>query len=471
MDKHLGKIIATLGPASELPERIEELVRHGANLFRLNFSHGSHDQKRRLIGDIRALEKKTGVPIGIIADLQGPKLRIGDFENEDGVTVTTGEVFNLHLAVRLGDRHGVTLPHPEIFSVMRPDMDILIDDGNLRLRVVSVDSGIMKTIVMTGGSIKSRKGVNVPAVELPVEVLTEKDTADLAFATEQRADWIALSFVQHPEDVRQLRERMPASIGIIAKIEKPSAVEHIDAIIEAADAVMVARGDLGVEIPAEDVPGVQKDIINRCRQAGKPVIVATHMLDSMTGSPRPTRAEVSDVANALYDGADAVMLSAETAAGDYPVESVSMMRRILARNERSPAFIRTVRRLELDTSQNSRDAIVGAVHTMADRIQAKAVVVFSSTGRTTVRCSRHRFLCPLVGVTPSAEVSRQLTLMWGVHSIRVDEIGTFREMTERASVMARENGFAGVGDKIIIIATVPPVQSEPANTVRVVTVS
>ena len=323
--------MATLGPASESKEGITALIEVGANVFRLNFSHGSHEEHGQRIKHIRSIEEQIKKPIGIVADLQGPKLRIGTFAEEEGVILQSGAPFSFHLQERTGDEQGVSLMHPEIFKAAEVGMDILVDDGRLQFRVDVVNDETLETTIITGGRIKQKKGVNIPTVQLPIDAVTEKDKQDLAFALSQKVDWIALSFVQRPEDIQMARKMVGDAAGIIAKIEKPSAVECIEKIIDEVDAIMVARGDLGVEIPPEEVPNVQKRIIKLCRQAGKPVIVATHMLDSMVDSPYPTRAEVSDVANAIYDGSDAVMLSAETAAGEYPSESVKMMRRIVHR--------------------------------------------------------------------------------------------------------------------------------------------
>jgi pyruvate kinase len=330
-----AKIIATLGPASSTPEKIEALFRAGADVFRLNFSHGTQDDHRRRYDIIRDLESRTGRPIAVLADLQGPKLRVGRF-NEGAVELEEGQGFRLDMEKEPGDLKRVPLPHPEIFAAIGPGTELLLDDGKLKLRVDQSGADFANTVVVTGGRLSERKGVNVPNAVLPLTPLTDKDRADLAFALDMGVDWVALSFVQRPEDVAEARRLIAGRAAVMIKLEKPAAIECLEELIDLSDALMVARGDLGVEMPPEDVPALQKRIITACRLKGKPVVVATQMLESMIHSPAPTRAEASDVATAVYDGADAVMLSAESASGDYPVESVKMMNRIIGRTERDP---------------------------------------------------------------------------------------------------------------------------------------
>lgn len=415
---HFGKIVATLGPASESEEGILSLIGAGVDVFRLNFSHGSHTEQGQRTARIRALEKRAGRPIGIIADLQGPKLRVGEFADTEGSSLSAGDSFLFRLEESVGDGKGVSLMHPEIFKAAKVGMDILVDDGRLCFRVDAVHDTVLETTVITGGVIKRRKGVNIPTVQLPIDAITEKDKEDLAFSLSQGVDWVALSFVQRPEDVRQARDLVGDRAGIIAKIEKPSALECIEDIIREVDVIMVARGDLGVEVPPEDVPSAQKRMIALCRQAGKPVIVATHMLDSMVDSPYPTRAEVSDVANALYDGTDAVMLSAETAAGSYVTESVAMMRRIVRRTVSDPEFFNTVGQPEPAASHCAFDSDVSAAYEGAKRKNASAIAVCYSDVQGWAACySRKRYDLPLFGVTPDEQSARRLALFWGVTGV------------------------------------------------------
>ena len=333
-----AKIVATLGPSSSAPERIGALFEAGVDVFRLNFSHGTQEDHRARFDAIRRIESATGRPIGILADLQGPKLRLGAFA-EGRIELTAGARFHLDLDCQVGDENRAPLPHPEIFEALRPGTELLLDDGRVRLQVEDCGSGYADTRCLVGGTLSDRKGVNVPNAELPLSAITEKDRADLSFALEHGADWIAFSFVQRPADVAEGRKLVGGRAGIMVKLEKPSAIQHLAEIIELADGLMVARGDLGVEMPPEDVPSVQKQVIHACRVAGKPVVVATQMLESMVAAPTPTRAEASDVATAVYEGADAVMLSAETAAGRYPVEAVAMMNRIACRVQEDPLFL------------------------------------------------------------------------------------------------------------------------------------
>ncbi|MFM8679374.1 MAG: pyruvate kinase, partial [Alphaproteobacteria bacterium] len=331
------KIVATLGPASSDPATIRKLFEAGADVFRLNFSHGSHDDHRARHAALREAEREIGHPIGILMDLQGPKLRVGTFES-GRATLATGAAFRLDLDAAPGTERRACLPHPEIFAALKDGADLLVDDGKLRLRVGRHGADFAECEVVTGGTISDRKGVNVPGVVLPISPLTEKDRRDLAFGLELGVDWVALSFVQRPEDIAEARRLVQGRAGVLAKLEKPSAIERLEEIVDLCDAAMVARGDLGVEMPPETVPGTQKRIVRLCRRAGKPVIVATQMLETMVSSPTPTRAEASDVAPAVYDGADAVMLSAETASGKYPVEAVTIMEKIIESVEHDPLY-------------------------------------------------------------------------------------------------------------------------------------
>lgn len=449
-----AKIIATLGPASTTEETIAELFEAGTDIFRLNFSHGSQDDHRKTYDTIRALEDKVGRPIAIMMDLQGPKLRVGDFE-KGRVDLVAGEPFRLDLNLELGNEVSAPLPHPEIFAALKPEMDVLIDDGKIRLKVTRAGKDFAETMVVTGGELSNHKGVNIPSALLNLSPVTEKDKEDLAFGLSLGVDWVALSFVQRPEDLVEARKLMDANTGLMAKLEKPSAIEHLDAIVDLADAIMVARGDLGVELPPEDVPPVQKQIISSSRRAGKPVVVATQMLDSMIHSPTPTRAEASDVATAIFDGADAVMLSAETAVGDYPVEAVSMMSRIIARVEVDSFYRGSMNTTQHDPEATSADAIVAAARQVAETVSATVIVTFSSTGSTTLRAARERPAVPVLGLTPNLLTSRKLALVWGVHSVRTKDVETLREMAGKAMRIAVREEFAVSGDSIVIVAGIP----------------
>lgn len=453
---HFGKIVATVGPASESEEGITALVEAGVDVFRLNFSHGSHEEQGQRITYIREQEEKRNRPIGIVADLQGPKLRIGTFADDEGVVVASGAPFTFHLKERVGDVQGVSLMHPEIFQSAEVGMDVLVDDGRLQFQVTAVSAESLETTVIIGGRVKQKKGVNIPGVQLPVAALTEKDKKDMAFALSRGVDWVALSFVQRPEDVLQAREMIGDAAGIIAKIEKPSAVERIEEIIAVVDGIMVARGDLGVEIPPEEVPSAQKKIINLCRQAGKPVIVATHMLDSMVDAPRPTRAEVSDVANAIYDGADAVMLSAETAAGDHPTESVEMMRKIVRRSVADSAFFTAEKEINLtalrcDTDPSIADAqkIVAAQKKMQS--EKPTAIAVTATSVDHVMCyARERYRHPLLAITRDQRLARHLTLLWGVSPVYMPD--AIPEGEEGA--LSAIKRYLGMSDTAIEIAMI-----------------
>ena len=465
-----AKIIATLGPASSTPEAIESLFLAGADVFRLNFSHGSHDDHKNRIFTIRELEKKVKRPIAILADLQGPKLRVGDFEG-GRARLENGAAFRLDMEEALGTAARAPLHHPEVFAALKPGSDLLIDDGKLRLTVESCGADFAETRVAVGGEISNHKGVNVPNVMLPISPLTEKDRRDLEFAVEMGADWIALSFVQRPSDVQEARRLIGAYVGsrvrILSKLEKPSAIEHLASIIEWSDAVMVARGDLGVECPPETVPILQKRIIKACRRAGKPVVVATQMLDSMVHAPSPTRAEASDVATAVYDGSDAVMLSAETASGEYPIEAVTMMDRIIQQVEHDKNYQLITDASRLDPEHTTRDAISAAARQVAHTLGAAAVVTFTSSGSTTLRAARERPEQPILSVTADIEVARQMALVWGAHSIMAKDVRSFTEMVAKAVHFAQSEGFARVGDRVVITAGVPFGHSGTTNILRV----
>lgn len=449
-----AKIIATLGPGRSSEEDIAELIEAGADVFRLNFSHGVHDDHRRRYDIIRGLEAKVGRPIGILMDLQGPKLRVGKFEN-GSIQLKKGQPFRLVLEEVQGNETVATLPHPEIFAALRPEMDLLLDDGKIRLRVDKAGKDFAETEVVTGGKLSNNKGVNVPSAILELSAMTAKDRIDLEVGLDMGVDWIALSFVQRPSDLEEIKKIVNGRAGVMAKLEKPSAIEHLHGIVELADAIMVARGDLGVELPPEDVPVQQKRIINACRIAGKPVVVATQMLESMITAPTPTRAEASDVATAIYDGSDAVMLSAETAVGEYPVESITIMDRIINRVERDRLYHKMTEAARSVPEATAADAISAAARQSAETISAQAIVSFSSTGSTTLRIARERPSVPILGLTPNLDVARRLVLAWGVHSIRTKDVENFADMMGKSVRIAKRLEFAQAGEDIVIVAGIP----------------
>lgn len=449
-----AKIIATLGPASQNAQQIGALFEAGVDVFRMNFSHGSHEEHRERYEILRDLEEKLDRPIAIVMDLQGPKLRLGAFE-KGSISITAGQEFRLDLSDVPGNEQRAPLPHPEIFAALEPGTRLLLDDGKVRLKVKECGKDFAVTEVIFGSKLSDRKGVNVPDVVLPLSPLTEKDRKDMMFGLDLGVDWVALSFVQKPEDVAEARKMIGGRAAIISKLEKPTAIQHLDAIIELSDAVMVARGDLGVELPPEDVPVIQKRIVRTARRMGKPVIVATQMLDSMVMSPSPTRAEASDVATAIYDGADAVMLSAETAAGDYPVESVQIMDRIICRVESDDTLqaIRDADRFEPE--ETSADAITAAARQVATTISAAAIVTYTTTGSTTLRAARERPDVPILGLTPRLATARRLALNWGVHPVTTADAHNFADMVRKAQTIAKKEGFANAGDRLVVTAGVP----------------
>jgi len=449
-----AKIVATLGPASSSEAMIRALFVAGADVFRLNFSHGTHEQHRERLDLIRKVEREVGRPIGVLADMQGPKLRVGTFANGP-VTLVPGAAFRLDLDGTPGDATRASLPHPEIFAALKPGANLLLDDGKLRLQVRRCGKDFAETEVVFGGPLSERKGVNVPDVVLPLSALTAKDRGDLEFALGLGVEWLALSFVQRPEDLDEARELTRGRAGIMTKLEKPSAVDALDEIVAKSDAVMVARGDLGVELPAERVPTIQRRIVRACRRAGKPVIVATQMLESMISSPIPTRAEASDVATAIYHGADAVMLSAESASGQYPVEAVQMMERILGEVESDPYQRELLDSLQAPAQPTSADAICAALDVIAGLLPVAAIVTYTSSGSTSLRAARERPLPPILSMTPRIETARRLALVWGVHSVHTDDVADVAAMVERACHRARDEGFAKPGDTILISAGMP----------------
>jgi pyruvate kinase len=449
-----AKIVATVGPATNSPEKLEALFRAGVDLFRLNFSHGTQEDHRAVYERIRSLEKGVGRPIGIMADLQGPKLRVGVFANKK-VKLETGRSFRLDLDATPGDANRAPLPHPEIFAAIEPGTQLLLDDGNIRLTVERCGKDFAETTVVNGGEISDRKGVNVPNAVLPLSALTQKDR-------------FALSFVQRPEDVAEARKLIAGRASVLVKLEKPSAITRLDEILDLAEAAMVARGDLGVEMPPEDVPPLQRQIIHACRLAGKPVIVATQMLESMVRNPVPTRAEASDVATAIYEGADAVMLSAETAAGLYPVEAVTMMDRIICRVQADPIYFPGLQAAGTAAAEQSpSDAISAAASQIAHTVGAAAILSYTTSGATALRMARERADRPILALTSNLRTARRLAIAWGLHCVHTHDVRNFNEMVQHATSAARREGFADKGQRVVITAGVPFGTPGATNVLRV----
>lgn len=461
-----AKIVATLGPASPDEAAVRTLFETGADVFRLNFSHGSRADHQARHAMVRAIEAEVGRPIGVLADLQGPKLRIGEFA--DGrAELARGQRFRLDLDRAPGDTARVGVPHPEIFDVLDRRAAILLDDGKVRLRVVGSGPGHADTEVVTPGVLSDHKGLNLPGLTLPIEAITGKDREDLAFALDLGVDWVALSFVQGPEDVAAARRAVGHRAAIMTKLEKPKALERLAEIVELSDAIMVARGDLGVELAPEDVPAEQKRIVRAARQAGKPVVIATQMLESMMNAPAPTRAEASDVATAVYDGADALMLSGESATGQYPREAVAIMNRIIEHVERDPAYRRYVQWQQQDPEATPADAITAAARQVAETLGAASIVTYTTSGSTALRAARERPLVPLLVLTPSLATARRLAVLWGVHCVHTDDAIDFTDMVEKACSHARGAGDAANGDRIVITAGVPFGTPGTTNVLRI----
>lgn len=460
------KIVATLGPASNDYEMIRALHEAGADVFRLNMSHGDHDEIRVRHEIIRQVEKDTNNPIAILADLQGPKLRVGTFKNGEEELVE-GASFRLDLDDAEGDVTRVKLPHKEIFDALEPGAHLLVNDGKIRLKVKDCGATFADCIVEVGGTISNRKGVNVPDVVLPLAALSEKDRKDLEFVCELGVDWLALSFVQRPADVEEARKLAKGRAAILSKIEKPSAVKSFDSILEASDGIMVARGDLGVELPVQNVPPIQKQLVRKCRTAAKPVIVATQMLESMIESPMPTRAEVSDVATAIYEGTDAIMLSAESAAGSYPIEAVKTMDNVAREVESDPTYTEIIEASRVAKRTTVADGIVAAAREIAETTEIKAICCFSQSGTTALLVSRERPRVPIVALTSITRTARRLCLSWGCNCVEVGEVTRFKEAVLAAVRGARAQGLAGDEDKVVVTAGVPFNTPGSTNILRV----
>ncbi len=461
-----AKIVATLGPASSSKEQIRELFRAGADVFRLNFSHGTHDDHRERYDTIREIEAEVERPIGILADMQGPKLRIGEMEGGE-VTLKAGQPFRLDLDETPGNDKRAPLLHPEIFAAISPGTSLLIDDGKLRLEVQDCAPDYAETKVVIGGPLRDHKGVNLPGVILPISPITEKDRADLEFALELGCDWIALSFIQRPEDLTEARRLVGDRAAIMTKVEKPAALDCLSQLIALSDAIMVARGDLGVEMPPESIPSRQKQIIHACRLSGVPVVVATQMLESMIAAPAPTRAEASDVATAIYDGADAVMLSAESAAGKYPKEAVTFMDRIIASTEADPAYRGLLHSREGEPEATGADAISAAASQVASTLSTAAIVNYTMSGSTALRAARQRPDVPIMVFTNEIRTARRLAVLWGAHCLHTEDVSNTQEMVEKACRLAVREGFADLGDTLAITAGVPFKTPGTTNMLRI----
>ncbi|MGF6175386.1 pyruvate kinase [Ensifer sp. 4252] len=468
MKRHRNvKILATLGPSSSDEAMIEKLHVAGADVFRINMSHASHDLMRSLIRRIRSVEARSGRPIGILADLQGPKLRVGQFA-EGKVELKVGQTFTLDRNLAAGDATRVFLPHPEILEAVKPGHRLLIDDGKLTLRAEKCDGDSIVATVIAGTRISDRKGVSLPDSLLTVGVLTAKDRVDLdAVLATNNVDWVALSFVQRPEDVAEVSKIAKGRVGIMSKIERPQAIERIEEIIALSDALMVARGDLGVEMPLESVPGLQKQLIRACRVAGKPVVVATQMLESMITAPVPTRAEVSDVATAVFEGADAIMLSAESASGDYPVEAVATMASIATEVERGPYYPGIIYAQRAQPEATSADAVSLAARQIAETLKLSAIVWYTSSGATGLRASRERPNVPILALSPILTTARRLAIVWGLHCVVAGDAIDLDGMVSKACRIVCDEGFAGPGDRIIISAGIPLGTPGATNMLRI----
>jgi len=461
-----AKIVVTLGPSSSSSDRIRALFDAGADVFRLNFSHGAHEDHKERIRIIRAIESEVGRPIGVLMDLQGPKFRVGAFE-QGKADLVAGAEFRLDQDPAPGNSRRATFPHPPVYSALEAGAVVLIDDGRIRLRVTRVGRDMADTVVEVGGTISDRKGVNLPGVVVPLSPLTEKDRRDLKAGLAMGVDWVALSFVQRPDDVAELRKLVGGRAAIMSKLEKPAAIDRLEEIIDLSDGIMLARGDLGVELPPEDVPSLQKAVINACRQAGKPIVIATQMLESMVGAAAPTRAEASDVATAVYDGADAVMLSAETASGRFPVEAASMMNRIITRVENDPFYRKLMDADHPEPEPTASDAISAAARQVAHTLGIAAIITYTTSGSTTLRAARERPEVPIIGLASKLETARRLVLVWGVHSIHTEDVSSFQDMVDKACGLARQQGIAARGQRVVVTAGVPFGTPGATNVLRI----
>lgn len=460
------KILATLGPASSSKEKIKELFQAGTDMFRINMSHSSHELLNELVDTIRSVEKEMNHPIGILADLQGPKFRLGEFA-DDVIEVEPGDKITFDDKKDPGTKKRVHLPHPEILNALSEGDRILIDDGKVTLKTVKASKTAVTAEVITGKALSSRKGVSLPDTELNVSSMTPKDYKDLDAVLETEVDWVAISFVQRPADVAEVRKIAKGKVGVLSKIEKPQAINRLEEIIELSDAIMVARGDLGVEMPIEQVPGLQKQMVRACRHAGKPVVVATQMLESMISAPSPTRAEVSDVGTAVFEGADAIMLSAESAVGDFPVEAVAMMDSIATQIEKDPNYTSIISAQRGEPQPTGADAISLAARQIGETLNLSAIVCYTASGTTGLRASRERPSLPVIALSPVKETARRLSLAWGLHCVITQDAKDLDDMVDRACRIAHDEEFAKPGDRIIISAGVPLRTPGATNMLRI----
>ncbi len=461
------KIVATLGPASSTYDQIRALFEAGADVFRLNMSHGSHPEIAERHAIIRKIEADLGTPVCILADLQGPKLRVGVFANDEGEDLAVGASFRLDLKDAPGDASRVQLPHKEIFDALEPGAHLLVNDGKIKLRVIECGADFADCEVIVGGVISNRKGVNVPDVVLPLAALSDKDRKDLEFVCDLGVDWLALSFVQRPADVHEARELAKGRAAILSKIEKPAAVKAFDDILAVSDGIMVARGDLGVELPVQNVPPIQKRLVRACREAAKPVIVATQMLESMIESPMPTRAEVSDVATAIYEGTDAIMLSAESAAGSFPIEAVRTMDNVAAEVEADPTYTQIIEASRKAKRATVADGIVAASREIAETTDVAAICCFSQSGTTALLVSRERPRVPIIALTSVEATARRLSLSWGCNCVVVGAVDRFKSAVLAAVNAAKSEGLATQDDMVVVTAGVPFNTPGTTNILRV----
>ena len=467
--KRKTKILATLGPSSNTIKKIIELSNAGASAFRLNCSHLNEQGLKDYVKKIRRVEEILNKPIGILVDLQGPKIRIGTVKNNENF-LEKGNIFVLDLKKEIGNNKRVSLPHKKIFSSIKKGHLILLDDGKIHLKVTSIKVNQIRTKILQGGYLKSNKGVNLPQTNIKNSALSNIDKKFASLAVQEGVDWIALSFVQKPNDIKELRKICLNKASIMAKIEKPSALDYIDDITRLADGIMIARGDLGVELPIESVPGWQKKIIRVARAKGKPVVVSTQMLESMTSSLTPTRAEVSDVANAVFEGADAIMLSAESASGDYPVETVKMMNKIALNIEKDSSYNDILSSQLEETPDTTPDAIAIAAKTLADELSAPIIVCYTESGSTGIKVSRVRPSQIILTITPVIETARKLSLAWGVLCFLQRDVGDLEHMIKLTKKTVKKSGLALIGDKVVITAGLPLKVQGTTNLIRVTTV-
>jgi pyruvate kinase len=460
------KVVATLGPASGNAAMIAKLFEAGADVFRINMSHTPHDKMRALVAAIRSVEQDEGRPVGILLDLQGPKLRVGSFA-EGSVLLENGAAFAFDADPAPGDARRVHLPHPEIFAGIQPGHTLLLDDGKIRATVTEADKQRIETRIEVGGKLSDRKGVSLPDTTIPFSALTPKDRSDLEAGLDAGIDWVGLSFIQRPDDIAEAKKITRGRAAVMAKIEKPQAVYRLDEIMEVADALMVARGDLGVEMPLEKVPGIQKQITRTARRAGKPVVVATQMLESMISSPVPTRAEVSDVATAIFDGADAVMLSAESAAGKYPLEAVATMNRIAEEVESEEGYRAIIQAQHAQPEPTGADAIAAAARQIAETLDLSAIICWTSSGSTGLRVARERPQVSIVAISPNLSTGRKLSVAWGIHCVVAEDAHDQDDIVQRACRIAFKEGFAKAGRRVIIVAGLPLGTPGATNMIRI----